>query len=383
MGMWLTERERRRLTVFYIILTAVVSSGLTGVTVLYLEAQYIESRVSSLGINQTRIIANITQESLITEIASNVRESVVHITSTRMTQDFFLRVFPVEGTGSGFVISPDGYIATNNHVVSGASEVKVIMHDGSEYQAEVIGTDPMTDVAIIKVPASGLRPMVLGDSDRVTPGQFVIAIGNPYRLDNTVTFGVVSALNRTIETQEGYAIEGVIQTDAAINPGNSGGPLINMQGEVVGVNSAIYSTTGGYQGIGFAVPVNTIKSVSAELIEKGRVTRAWLGVTGTDMNENLAKAFNAPVTEGALVLSIVPEGPADKVGLKETVQKDGVITQLGDVITEVAGISIGSMSDLVKQMDKFKTGQKVLVRFVRGGEWKQAVITLGERPGNL
>jgi S1-C subfamily serine protease len=382
MGIWVTDRERRRRAAFYIILAAIVSSGLTGAVVCYLEMGYIESVVSDLRINQTRIIANITQEELVTRIVENVRSSVVHITSTRIAQGFFGAI-PLEGTGTGFIISPDGYIATNNHVVSGATDVKAVLHDGNEYEAKVIGTDPMTDIAIIKIEAADLTPVVLGDSDRLSPGQYVIAIGNPYRLDNTVTFGVVSALNRTITTEEGYKIEGVIQTDAAINPGNSGGPLINMQGEVIGVNTAILSTTGGSQGIGFAVPINMLSSVSHELIEEGKVTRAWLGITGTDMNEDLAKAFNVSVNYGALVVTVVSGGPADKAGLRETVHKDGVITQLGDIIVEMAGFKVENMNDLVKRIQKLETGDKVLIRFVRDGGWKQLAIALGERPENL
>jgi len=383
MGIWLTDRERQRRTAFYIVLTAVIASVATGATVYYVEMAYIRDAIADLRVNQTTIIADVTQEQLVTQIVSNVRSSIVHITSTKITQDIFFRPVPVEGTGTGFIITQDGYIATNSHVVSGATKVEVIAYDGTEYTAAVIGMDPMTDIAIVKIAAANLTPVTLGDSSKVVPGQFVIAIGNPYRLDNTVTLGVVSALNRTIDTQEGYSIDGVIQTDAAINPGNSGGPLINMQGQVIGINSAILSTTGGYQGIGFAIPINTLKTVYTELIDKGKVTRAWLGITGMDFSENLATAFKAPVSKGALIVTVVPDGPADGAGLRATVQKDGVITELGDVITELGGVEVTDMDSLMKQVQKMQSGQKTLVRFVRGGVWKQAPITLGERPEGM
>ena len=382
MGIWMTDRERKRRVGFYIVLTAIITSLAVGSTVYYVETAFIRSAVADLRVNQTIIIANVTQEELVTHIVSSMRTSVVHITSTMMAQGLF-RPVPVEGTGTGFIITKDGYIATNSHVVSEATKVEVVAYDGTEYTATVIGTDPMTDIAIVKIAADNLTPVLLGDSAAVIPGQSVIAIGNPYRLDNTVTLGVVSALNRTIDTQEGYSIEGVIQSDAAINPGNSGGPLINMQGQVIGINSAILSTTGGYQGIGFSIPINTLKAVYIQLIEKGKVTRAWLGITGMDFTENLATAFKSSVTHGALVITVDPDGPVASAGLRGTVQKGGVITELGDVITELGGVEITDMNSLVRQAQNMQPGQKTLVRYVRDGQWKQAPITLGERPENM
>jgi len=297
-----------------------------------------------------------------------------------MTRDFFFRPVPVEGTGTGFIVRSDGYIVTNNHVVSGANSVKVILSNGKEYEAKIVGTDPMTDTAVIKINARGLKPVIMGNSDKVKPGQIVIAIGNPYRLDNTVTLGVVSALNRTIETEEGYKINGVIQTDAAINPGNSGGPLINMNGEVIGINTAIYTTTGAYQGIGFAIPINTVKKVVSEIIEKGKVTRPWLGITGRDVDPELAEAFGIPIDYGALIIDIVKDGPAYKAGLRGTIVKNGLIYSLGDIIVKFDGKKIDSMDTLIEAIQAHDVGDEVEIEYLRNGIYNKVTLRLGERP---
>ena len=270
------------------------------------------------GIGKVNLIfvnSSLTQDEVVTRIFQETLPSVVHITAERNTSGFSHPV-PIESTGTGIIIRQDGYILTNEHVVSNASRIVVVLQSGEEYEAELVGTDPMTDIAVVKIPASGLKPARLGDSSKLKPGQLAIAIGNPFRFDNTVTVGVISALNRTIEASRGYKIRGIIQTDAAINPGNSGGPLINSRGEVVGVNTAIFTTSEGFQGIGFAIPINTAREVAESIIEKGKVIRPWMGITGVDLTPQLAKELNLSIRHGAIVISVTPGSPAEKAGLR-------------------------------------------------------------------
>jgi len=271
--------------------------------------------------------------------------------------------------GSGIVISKDGYIITNNHVVEKGENIKVKFSDNEEYEAEIVGTDPKTDVALIKVNARNLVPIKMGNSDRIRVGEWVLAVGSPFSgsLSQTVTQGIVSATGRSSVGLVRY--EDFIQTDAAINPGNSGGPLVNLDGELVGVNSAIASRTGGYQGIGFAIPINMVNRVVEDLRENGRVTRAWLGVWIQAVDNDLAKAFGLEKAMGALVDDIVEDGPAEKAGLKKR-----------DIILEFDGQEITSSNMLPTIVSTRRPGEKKKVKVIRAGKIKTVNVTLGEMP---
>ncbi|MFH1774181.1 MAG: trypsin-like peptidase domain-containing protein [Methanobacteriota archaeon] len=298
------------------------------------------------------------EEEIIISAYDKVAPSVVHIASTVLTRNFFMEVVPREGVGSGVIVSPEGYILTNNHVIENAKFIKVVLPDGTEKDAALVGTDPSTDLAVIKIaPTRALKVAALGDSDALRAGMRAIAIGNPFRLDGTITAGVISALNRTLITDEGYIIVNVIQTDASINPGNSGGPLVNSRGEVIGINTAIFSPVQGSVGIGFAIPINTAKRVMKQLIEKGSVAHPWLGISGKDL------------TEGVLIASVVSGSPAEKAGLKE-----------GDVITSIDGRKVKEMVDIVQHLGTRSVGDSVEMGFIRDGEQKFVNVTLGKRP---
>jgi putative serine protease PepD len=279
-------------------------------------------------------------------------------------------------TGSGIVLDGKGHILTNNHVIEGADKIEVkIGESDHEYTAEVVGTDPASDLALLKVdaPTKELDALTLGDSAKMEVGDPVVAIGNPFGLDRTVTSGIVSALQRQIEAPNGFSIDNVIQTDAAINPGNSGGPLINSAGEVIGINSQIETGGGndGNVGIGFAIPINTAKEVIHELETKGTVEHAYLGISGGTITPQLAKAINLPVKEGVLIATVEKGGPSDKAGLEggnTQATIDGAeITLGGDIITEADG----------KQK---KPGDEVTLKYLRDGKEKTATVTLGVRP---
>lgn len=338
------------------------------------------------GVGEVNLIfvnGTLMQEEVVTRIFEETLPSVVHITTERNATGFSHPV-PIEGTGTGIIVREDGYILTNEHVVSNASSIIVVLHTGEEYIAELVGTDPMTDIAVIKIPANNLKPAKLGDSSKLKPGQLAIAIGNPFRFDNTVTVGVISALNRTIEASKGYKIRNIIQTDAAINPGNSGGPLINSRGEVIGINSAIFSTSEGFQGIGFAIPINTAKEVAKSIIEKGKVIRPWMGITGVDLTPQLAEKLNLSIKEGAIVIDVTPGSPADEAGLQGSEGIPGEKDfRLGDIIVEMAGMEIKNMDDVIRTVLMHSIGDTIEVKYYRDGELRTAYITLAERPKDL
>ncbi|HET9591507.1 MAG TPA: trypsin-like peptidase domain-containing protein [Solirubrobacterales bacterium] len=292
-------------------------------------------------------------------------------------------------TGSGFVIDTEGHILTNNHVIEGASKVQVKLGDSEkEYEAEVVGADPGTDIALLKVeaPAKELHPLALGHSSEVEVGDPVVAIGNPFGLDRTVTSGIVSALQRQIQAPNGFSINHVIQTDAAINPGNSGGPLIDSGGEVIGINSQIATGGGGdgNVGIGFAIPIDTIRAEIKDLETKGEVEHAFLGISGGTITPELAKALNLPVEQGVIVQQVVKDGPADKAGLEAGTTSATIGGQEvrlgGDIITEANGKPVKSMEELVEVIQDSKPGDKLELKILRGGDEKTANVTLGTQP---
>ena len=266
--------------------------------------------------------------------------------------------------GSGFIISADGYILTNAHVVESVEEITVKLNDKREFIAEVIGTDKKTDIALLKIDASGLPKVTRGDPDKLKVGEWVVAIGSPFGFENSVTAGIVSAKGRSL-AQENFVP--FIQTDVAINPGNSGGPLFNMMGEVVGINSQIYSRTGGFMGLSFAIPINVATEVADQLKESGKVSRGLIGVIIQEMTEELAESFDLSEAKGALIVSIQKEGPADKAGI-----------EIGDVILSFDGVDVVSSSDLPRMVGNTKPDTKVLMKVLRSGETRKISIVVGE-----
>jgi S1-C subfamily serine protease len=294
-------------------------------------------------------------------------------------------------TGSGILMDDQGHVLTNAHVVDGASSVTVKFGDGDALDAKVLGVDDSTDVAVLSVDPNQVsaKPLQLGDSDAVKVGDPAVAIGNPYGLDRTVTSGIISALQRQISSPNGFTISNVIQTDAAINPGNSGGPLIDGQGRVIGINSQIATGTGssGSVGIGFAVPINTAKSVASQIIDGGSVQHAYLGIEGADLTPQIADALNLPVQEGALVQKVTPAGPADDAGLQgggdATVTLDGAHVKAGgDVITAIDGKPVTGMDDLISAVNEKQPGDTVTLDVLRNGSKTQVDVKLGDRPDN-
>ncbi len=279
------------------------------------------------------------------------------------------RKFKERGQGSGFIVDKKGYILTNNHVVGGADLIEVRLFDGREFKAKIIGTDPQSDVAVIKIDADDDLPVLpLGDSDKLQVGEWVIAVGNPFGLSESVTVGVVSAKGRNRIGINDY--EDFIQTDAAINPGNSGGPLINIRGEAIGMNTAIFSRSGGYMGIGFAIPINMAKAVMRQLIEKGKVVRGWLGVVIQEIDEDLAKSFGLEKPEGVLVTEVADDSPAKRGGLKQ-----------GDIILQLNGQKVKDVGDLRNRIALTPPGTKVKLLVLRDGKKKLLVVKIGEKPG--
>jgi len=293
-------------------------------------------------------------------------------------------------TGSGFVIDNDGHIITNAHVVDGASKVTVKLEDKITRQAKVIGKDPSTDIALLKIDPSGLKldPLPLGQDAPVQVGDPVLAIGNPFGLDRTLTTGVISAKQRKIEAPNGFSIDHVLQTDAAINPGNSGGPLLDAAGRVIGINSQIATggNGGGNVGIGFAVPIDTAKKVLPDLERSGRVQRAYLGIEGVTIDSSFAR-IGLKATSGVLIQKVTPGGPAEKAGLRggdvQSVVGGQQLRLGGDVIVKIDGRPMRSIDDVVTTIARKRPGQKVQVEVLRDGKPKTVTVTLSDRPAQL
>lgn len=312
-------------------------------------------------------IVSALQDAII-EASSKVAPAVVNITTVRIGADFFFNPIPQRGLGSGVIFDQkNGYILTNEHVIHQAKEIKVFLPDGREFKGELIGSDPRMDLAVVKIKGENLPVAKLGDSDKIRVGEFSIAIGNPFGLQNTVTFGVVSATNRSISPQAGKVLEDLIQTDAAINPGNSGGPLINFRGEVIGINTAIIPYA---QGIGFAIPINAAKEIIGELIKYGKIIRPWLGITYLPITPQIVSRFNLPVKSGLYVASVISGSPADKAGLRAK-----------DIIRKFDTQEIKISRDLRAFISKKKVGDRVSLTILRGKETKIIRVILGEMPG--
>ena len=313
------------------------------------------------------------------DIFEKSEESVVQVNVLRSESD--------GGMGSGFVYSEDGYIITNQHVVKEAQKVTVTFLDGEAYIGDVIGRDRDLDIAVVKVNPSNtyIQPIKIGDSSKLKVGEKIAAIGNPFGLSGSMTSGIVSQIGRLLPQESGYSIPDVIQTDAAINPGNSGGPLINMKGEVVGINTAIQSATGEFSGIGFAVPSNTVKKVVPVLIENGEFKHPWMGISGTDVDPELAEVRGLKSSKGFLIVSVIEGSPAEQVGLigvTETKEIDGREFAIdGDIILSIDGETVRKISDILVHLQREKSiGDEMVLSVNRNGEILELTMILEERP---
>jgi len=317
-------------------------------------------------------------------VFQKVHPAVVNITTTTLSYNFWMQPIPTEGQGSGVIIDRKGYILTNNHVVENAQEIIVTMSGDIKMSATLVGRDPASDLAVIKIPSEGIDVIApLGDSDGVKVGQKAIAIGNPFGFGHTLTTGIVSALNRSIINSDNVQIDNLIQTDAAINPGNSGGPLLNSSGEVIGINTVIYTHSGGYEGIGFAIPINRAKEVAAELITSGRVARPWLGITQISVSA-LSGYLDFGVNNGLLIVQVISGSPADRAGLKGG-NRSIIIGRYklpigGDIITAIDDDPISAETDIDRVLNKKKVGDTVNLKIYRNGRLMEISVTLMERP---
>lgn len=329
--------------------------------------------------------STVTDEQNNIEVYKAVSPGVVYIQSTTMVRDFFgLYAEEREGAGSGSVIDEQGHILTNYHVIEGAQKLSVHFGGGRNYAATVVGRDPDTDLAVIKLvekPKEALTVVPLGDSDKLIVGQKVLAIGNPFGLDRTLTTGVISGLQRPIRGRNDRPIEGAIQTDASINPGNSGGPLLDSHGRMIGINSQIASTSGSSAGVGFAIPVNIAKRIVPELIRTGSIQRPKLGIQPRNV-ESLSNQVQLPINYGVLILNVQPGGPAANAGLRGMVQTDEGDLELGDIITGIGGERVANNDDLYKILNKHQIGETVQVEIYRGTKRLTIPVRLTDVPAS-
>jgi len=321
------------------------------------------------------------------EVYQKTNTGVVNITSASVAYDIFYRPIPQSGVGSGVIIDDKGHIVTNHHVIQDADQLEVTLADKSSYTAKVVGDDPRNDLAVVQIdaPKDKLSPIPLATSKDLQVGQKVLAIGNPYRLDRTLTTGIISSLGRTIPTENGTRIEGVIQTDAAINPGNSGGPLLNTSGEVIGINSAIVGTAnGGNVGIGFAIPVDTVHRITDDLIKYGYVRRPYLGIEAIQLSDYPGDAKNRSIDpKGLLVYSVTQGSPAAIAGIKPaqiSVYRGRQGLAGGDVIIAFDNKEVNSSAELASVIDRHKAGDRVTITVLREGQKIQVPVTLQEVP---
>ena len=405
----MTGREKIQLTVIGILAVALVTGFTTNFGNLYADTKQVTEQapktktVTEVSVNEEQdkvtpaILTSETTDikSPLTTLFKKVENSVVQITSKVSTVNPYIIIngSPLENQstrlGSGFVYDDAGHIITNNHVVAGAQIVDVRFVDGNIYSAKVIGTDPSNDIAVLQITddfsEEHVIPLILGDSSALEVGQQIIAIGNPFGLSNTMTTGIVSQVGRLLPNREaGFSIPNVIQTDAAINPGNSGGPMLNLQGHVIGINTAIQSTTGEFSGIVFAVPSDTIKRIVPSLIEKGFFEHPWLGVSGTSVTPDIAKQIGLPKNyKGVFVTTLVKDGPAQKAGLQEATYNAKQELKGGDIITALDGHQIRDIDDLVIYLaDNKKVGDSVVIEIHRDNSVIELTTILQARPAN-
>jgi S1-C subfamily serine protease len=338
------------------------------------------NRLESLeeSITYTTVTKTVIATSPVTEIYEQVKDSVVLIRATS---------YYGTSLGSGFVYDKLGHIITNNHVIEGSYSITVTFLDGTSLAASVVGTDPYSDIAVLKVRPDvvTLKPLKLGNSSELMIGEQIVAVGSPFGLAGSVTTGIVSQKGRLLETTYGYSIPGVIQFDAAVNPGNSGGPLLNMKGEVVGITTAIESPISGFVGVGYAIPSTIIARVVPALIEKGSYVHSWIGITGTNMNEEIAEAMKVNVTKGVLITDVASGSPADRAGLRggdRVVRIGGQTIKIGgDIIIAINGIPIKTIEEILTYLEeKTSPGDVIVFSVLRGTEILQIRVVLGERP---
>jgi len=294
-----------------------------------------------------------------------------------------------QNVGSGFVFDKEGHIITNNHVVKNTKKITVTFIDGTSYRAEIVGTDPYADIAVIKldVDSEKLYPLPIGDSSKLKVGEQISAIGNPFGLSGSMTSGIVSQLGRLLPSDSGFPIPGAIQTDAAINPGNSGGPLLNMKGEVVGINTAIYSTDGNFSGVGFSIPSNIILKIVPTLIKEGEFHHPWVGISSANITPDLAELMNLENAKGVLIMTVIKDSPAAKSGLRGSSQiattNDIEYTMGGDVILSVDGNEVRKIDDLLIHLQREKNvGDTLNLGILRDGKMIDIILTLEQRPGS-
>jgi S1-C subfamily serine protease len=367
---------------------AALSAAETGADALFDQLDLRQSNGgNSLQVNTAELLPYSEAERENISIYENLNEAVVNITTETMAINWFLEPVPQEGgSGSGSIIDTRGYVLTNNHVIENAYKVFINLADGSQLEGAVVGTDSENDLAVLKFepPANGnIKTIPFGDSNTLRVGQRVLAIGNPFALERTLTVGIVSGLGRPIQTSRQNIIRDMIQTDASINPGNSGGPLLDAQGRMIGINTMIYSPTGGSVGIGFAVPVNTAKRVVAELIAYGKVRRGWIDASVVQLFPALVRYAKLPVNTGLLVSRTKRAGLAEQAGLRQgsdPVRYGSTVIYLGgDIITSVDGMKVDTLADLYSALEDNKPGEKVAVEILRGGKTSTLEISLADR----
>ncbi|MCS7113199.1 MAG: trypsin-like peptidase domain-containing protein [Nitrososphaerota archaeon] len=310
---------------------------------------------------------NVVDQDRIATIVEEVGRSVVGVGSIRLVYNMLLHPYPVKGFGSGIVISRDGYIATNNHVIAGGERTEILMPDGDILEARVVGSDPLFDVAVLKVEVDGLNPVRWGDPGKLKVGYVVLAIGRSLGLpgEPTVTLGIISALHRNVSS-EYLSLQDLIQTDAAINPGNSGGPLVNLDGEVIGMNTAIIPFA---QGIGFAIPSDRVRRIAEEIIIYGRVRRGWLGIVGVTLDRRIARYYGVNVDRGVLVVRVDRGSPAYRSGMRE-----------GDVIVGIGGYKVENLEEFLAQLYKYRVGDRIQIDIMRGVNILRFELTLTHPP---
>ncbi|MCG2795879.1 MAG: trypsin-like peptidase domain-containing protein [Actinomycetia bacterium] len=312
----------------------------------------------------------------VADIAVKVTPSIVNIDiRTAPQRGFFFDMGPQEGTGSGVIYKEDGYVITNNHVIQNAQEITVRLSSGQEITGTKVGADPDTDIAVVKIDKAGLPTLTLGDSDKLVVGELCVAVGSPFGFEQSVTAGIISALNRNIsaDSQDGVTVlTDLIQTDAAINPGNSGGALCDSSARLIGINAIIASAAGGSEGVGFAIPINTAQKVADDIIAGRPVSHPYIGILGQTVTDTIAEQYDLPVSDGAYITRAVPEGPADKAGIKS-----------GDIIVEIDGKPVKGMDEIISEVRGRSVGDTVSLTYYDGNEKKKADVTLEEKPKNL
>lgn len=369
------ERKIEYFGIASILLFGAVLGGSLTYTHLDSRMDSLQDQVDSVESGKNVVYINTTGQNSLVHLFDQVDQSVVSVNT-----------FGAENSqGSGFVYSRNGYIVTNEHVIDGANRVQVTFTDGSTVNAEIVGQDRFSDIAVLKVNKKGLQPLELANSSEVRVGQTAVAIGNPFGLRSSMTSGIISQKGRLLPVAGGFSIPNVLQTDAAINPGNSGGPLVNVRGEVVGINTAIETRTGTFSGIGFAIPANTVERVADGIIETGGYETPWIGVSGINMDEDIAEEMGVNQTSGFLVVEVVEDGPAADSGLRagnRTVTINGMELNVGgDIIVAINGEEVRGITDILNYLaTETDVGETVDITVIRDGERQDIQLTLGARP---